>query len=56
MHRSAAAAFSFIVQVEQFNPPVNFNMLQVDIGIPHELWDKPSAEVKIQGMVKWRDC
>ena len=20
--------------------------MQVDIGIPHELWDKPSAEVK----------
>ena len=39
-----------------FNPPLNFNMLQVDIGIPHELWDKPSAEVKIQGRVKWRDC
>lgn len=21
--------------------------MQVDIGIPHELWDKPSAEVKV---------
>ena len=28
-----------------FNPPLNANVLQVDIGIPHELWDKPSAEV-----------
>ena len=25
------------------------NLLQVDIGIPHELWDKPSAEVR------WRE-
>ena len=29
-----------------FKLSLNANFLQVDIGIPHELWDKPSAEVK----------
>ena len=54
MHRSAAAAFSFIVQ-----PPLNVNVLQVDIGIPHELWDKPSAEVRCREWIdfeKIRKC
>ena len=37
-----------------FNPPLNANVLQVDIGIPHELWDKPSAEVKMKKDMKNR--
>ena len=44
-------AFSLIVVI--FNE--SLLVLQVDIGIPHELWDKPSAEVKHKRVLLFRD-
>ena len=41
---SNAAVIQLSLIVVTFNKPLL--VMQVDIGIPHELWDKPSAEVK----------
>ena len=50
---SNAAVIQLSLIVVTFNKPLL--VMQVDIGIPHELWDKPSAEVKHKRVLLFRD-